>query len=366
MAAAISTPVLRLVAPPASRPAFEAPVIEELPAHQAAAWDAYVLGKPRATLYHLHAWRRVAQRAYELEAPFLVARDARGGAIVGALPLFRVPRPFSPYLTNGLFGAYGDVLADEPGYAAALSEAAVARIDQGNADYVHLKLFGGTPPKAFDRRDIWVDARLALGTSEEETWKALASAMRTKIRHAQKAGFTSHVSREIDGFYDVLSENMLRKGAPIYGRCFFETLVEELGPRASVLTLEREGKVVSGALLAWVNGVMYVPFASSRPAVFSLKANQLLWWEIARHAHSFGLHTLDFGSSMRDSSGLEFKKHWGTSDHPIASYIHARQGVAPALTPGDSAIARGTVKAWSHLPRSWAEALGPRVMRWIA
>ncbi|HWL87506.1 MAG TPA: GNAT family N-acetyltransferase, partial [Polyangiaceae bacterium] len=142
--------------------------------------------------------------------------------------------------------------------------------------------------------------------------------------------------------------------------------LDELGSGASVLTLRQEGRVVSGAFVAWLNGVMYVPFASSRPSVFALKANQLLWWELARYAHALGLHTLDFGSSTRDSSGLEFKKHWGTTNEPIGSYLHARPGVVPVITPGASALARFTVKTWSHLPASWAENLGPKVMRWIA
>jgi len=63
-------------------------------------------GHQRATLYDLYAWKNVAERAYGIDASFLVARDGAGERIRGVLPLFRVPRPGSPYLTNGLFGAY--------------------------------------------------------------------------------------------------------------------------------------------------------------------------------------------------------------------------------------------------------------------
>jgi FemAB-related protein (PEP-CTERM system-associated) len=343
-----------------------APYVEELPASESGAWDAYALRQPGATLYHLHAWRPIARRAYGLDAPFLVARDAPGGSLRGVLPLFRVPRPFAPYLTNGLFGAYGDVLADDARYARALLHAAAARVDRGQADYLHLKLLSDPPSSGLARKDVWVTARLALGANEDSTWASLATAMRTKIRHARNAGLVPARDGDVGGFYDVLSENMLRKGAPIYGRAFFDALVAELGPRANVVTLRQDGSVVSAALVAWVNDVMYVPFASSRPAVFSLKANQLLWWEIARYAHALGLRTLDFGSSMRDSSGLEFKKHWRTRVEPIGSYLYARAGVHPVLVPAESAVARFTVNAWSRLPARWAETLGPRVARWIA
>jgi FemAB-related protein (PEP-CTERM system-associated) len=343
-----------------------APFVEELSPSDAAAWDDYALRHPAATLYHLHAWQPVARRAYGLDTSFLVARDTPGEAIRGVLPLFRIPRPFAPYLTNGLFGAYGDVLADDPHYAHALVHAAMGRVDRGHADYLHLKLLGDSPSPALERKDIWVTARLSLGPSEEATWQGLATGMRTKIRHARNAGFVANTAGDMDGFYDVLSENMLRKGAPIYGREFFRVLQEELGPRANVVTLRRGGQVVSGAFVAWVNGTMYVPFASSRPAVFRLKANQLLWWEIVRYTHALGQRTLDFGSSMRDSSGLDFKTHWRARVDPIGSHLYARAGVTPVLLPSQSAVARFTVNAWAHLPGSVAEVLGPRVARWIA
>jgi hypothetical protein len=40
--------------------------------------------------------------------------------------------------------------------------------------------------------------------------------------------------------------------------------------------------------------------------------------------------------------------------------------VTPVLLPDESRIARWTVATWSRLPPSWAEALGPKVARWIA
>lgn len=343
-----------------------APLVEELGPDEAAAWDTYALGRPEVTLYHLHAWRPIAKRAYGIESPFLVARDEPHGTIRGVLPLFRISRPFSPYLTNGLFGSYGDVLADDLHYARALVTAATNGVEHGGADFLHLKLLGDASWPQLVRQDIWTTARLALGRNQEATWKNLTSAMRTKIRHAQNAGLVVNGDADLDGFYDVLSENMLRKGSPIYGRAFFDALCTELHSRAHVITLRKDGLVVAGAFLTWVNGVMYVPFASSRPAVFPLKANQLLWWEIIRYAHALNLDTLDFGSSMRNSSGLEFKKHWGPRIDPIGSHIYARAGVKPALAPADSRLARWTVAAWSHLGPMWAETLGPRVMRWIA
>jgi hypothetical protein len=274
----------------------------------------------------------------------------------------------SPYLTSGLFGSYGALLADESRHARALVSEAIRRVDTGGARFVHLKLLGGAPRvPELRRHDVWVTAQLDLERHEAAQWARLRSPMRAKIRHAQRAGLVAELGLAgFDGFYDVLSENMLRKGSPIYGARFMRTLLEALGTRGDILVLRHQGRIVSGALLAWFNGTMVVPFVSSRPSAFPLRPNNLLYWEIARRAIELGLRTLDFGSSMRGSSGLEFKESWKPRVEPIGSYVYHGTNPAPALVPADSAVARGTVKLWSHLPRAVAERLGPFVCRWIA
>jgi FemAB-related protein (PEP-CTERM system-associated) len=354
---------------PASVAATPAPRIPQVElADSPGAWDAYVSRCPNATLYDLFAWKTVAETAYRMRAPFLVARDAPGQPIRGVLPLVRVPRPFAPYFTSGLFGSYGPLLADDEHHARALLAAASRRVDEGEANFLHLKLLGSAPAHpGLVRHDVWVTAQLDLGADQEGLWRRLRSPMRNKIRHAQHAGLVAeHGLQWLDGFYDVLSENMHRKGAPIYGRRFMRVLVDALGPRADVVVLKHEGRIVSGALIAWFNGTMVVPFSSSRPSTFRMRPNYLLFWEIARRAVDLGLHTLDFGSSLRDSTGLEFKESWKPRVEPIGSYVYAGRGPAPALVPADSAIARNAVKVWSHLPVRLAQALGPTVSRWIA
>ncbi len=347
-------------------PVGSAPLVEL--ADSAAAWDAYVSAQPEATLYQLFAWKTVAETAYRMRAPFLVARDGPGQPIRGVLPLVRVPRPFAPYLTSGLFGSYGPVLADEERHARALLADATRRIDEGQASFLHLKLLRDAPEHAGLRRhDVWVTAQLALGATPDEAWQRLRSPMRNKIRHAERAGLLADRGPGwLDAFYDVLSENMGRKGAPVYGRKFMRALLDALRPRADVVVLRHEGRVVSGALIAWFNGTMVVPFSSSLPSAFHLRPNTLLFWEIARRSLELDVHTLDFGSSLRNSTGLEFKLAWRPRIVPIGSYVYAAGRATPPLAPADSALARRAVQIGSRLPGSIARRLGPMVSRWIA
>jgi FemAB-related protein (PEP-CTERM system-associated) len=340
-------------------------VIEELCKSDETAWDAYVDTHPRANCYHLRAWKTAAETAYGFEAPFLLARDRAGGRVCGALPLFAAQ---GGYLTTGLFGAYGPVLADDHGAARALIEAAVERAKARRARFFVVKALGEEPPGAgFEPLDRWVIARLPLAAQAETVWRGFRDKIRNAIRKGQRSGLEVQVgSRYLDGFYDVLAENMHRKGAPIYGRPLFQELVRALGDRAEIVTLEHRGRTVSGALVIRFGGVVTVPFASSRPSTFHLNPNNLLYWEIISRSCGAGMSTLDFGRSLRESTALSFKLGWGARIEAQPMYVRSMRGAGPRFDVETPSI-RFLTGLWRSLPRGLADALGPAICRrWLA
>lgn len=331
-----------------------------------AEWDAYVARCPRATCYHLSAWTEIVKRAYHVRAFRVVSREAPGAPVRGVVPLVVVPRPFGRYVTTGAFGSYGPMLADGDEAAAELFEAAKAITDRVRARYLHVKSLGDEPPPpGFERQDVWVTARLALDRGAEGVWAGLRKGVRAAVRQAGKNGFELRRGKaELEGFYDVLADNMHRKGSPIYGLSFIRGMVEAFGDRAEVFTLHEGGRAVSGAVSIEHGGVLYVPFASSRAAVFHKRPNNLLYWTMIDHACTLGLGTFDFGTSMRDTSALAFKRHWGASVEPVASYVYTREVERPDLGPSSPAVQRG-VSMWKRLPRDVADALGPSICRFM-
>jgi FemAB-related protein (PEP-CTERM system-associated) len=333
----------------------------------AAAWDEYVARQPDATFYHLFGWKLVAERSYGLRAPFVIARDGNGGPIRGVLPLIQVPRPFTSYLTTGLFGAYGRLLADEEHHARALLAAAAARVDSGLVRHLHLKLLGDVPAGLpLQRHDLWVTAKLDLTDDPEALFPRLNRKVRWRLRRADRTGFEpARGPAELDGFYDVLCENMHRKGVPAHGRSFFRSMLRVLSPHVDVLTLRHRDQVVSGALIAAFHGTLYAPFSSSRMEFFKSGVNVRLWWEIIRAAYELGCRTIDFGSSLRDSTGLEFKLQWRPRVEPIATYTYAPGGETPKLLAEESFIVSRFVDVWQRFPSGLARAFGPALCRWI-
>jgi FemAB-related protein (PEP-CTERM system-associated) len=315
-------------------------------------------------VYHHRGWRAVAERAYGLPAPHLIARERHGGAVRGVLPLFVVGPPLHRYVTSGLFGAYGPVLADGDDARCALLDEARRLTVRHGAQYLTVKTLGDEAlPEPFVRRDLGVVALMPLAPDPDAMWKGFRDKIRNCIRKAQKSGLELRAGHDqLAPFYDVLADNMHRKGTPIYGVAVMRELLAALGDAVEVVTLWKDGEAISGALVLEHKGTTYVPFASSRAAWFKLNPNNLLYWEIIRRACARGSRCFDFGRSPTDSSTLAFKLGWGATTVPQPYFIYTARGKPPALDVGSGSVQR-LIRLWQRLPRPIADAVGPSIYK---
>jgi hypothetical protein len=155
---------------------------------------------------------------------------------------------------------------------------------------------------------------------------------------------------------------MHHKGAPIYGQRWIEEVVRSFGEAAEVVTVHHRGRCVAGAVTLTFKGVITVPFLSARPEALPLRPNVLLVWDLIARGCGQGLGTLDLGTSLRGSSSLSFKLHWGCRVEPRSILVCPLRGGPPALDV-QSPMVRAGVALWQRLPRAWADALGPQVCR---
>lgn len=344
-------------------------------------WDAYVRTNPLSTIFHLAGWNRIGKRVYGIENAIVVARDD-SGKIVAGTPIFFVKRPGSWYATSGIFGSYGPVL----GTGSALRDVLDGAMDYARArkaKYIHLKGLEGPKGKndfqhpSYARQDVWVTAFMPISGTSEELWKTLPGPMRTKVRKAEKSELVAKwgsEEKDLAEFYDVLADNMHRKGSPIYGIEFMREILrefggsegEKIGTEAQILTLRLkdagdDAEIVSGAIVVRHAGVIYVPFVSSRSKYFPLRPNNLLYWEVIRDGNARGMQWVDFGTSLRGASTLQFKESWGAKTYPVVSYVYSETGEPIKLDPGGSV--QFGVALWKKLPRRTADWLGPKLAK---
>lgn len=121
-------------------------------------------------------------------------------------------------------------------------------------------------------------------------------------------------------YFDLHLETRKRHGVPTQPRRFFEHLWREmLEPGHGFLLLASvDGRPIAGGVfLTWKDTVVY-KFGASSPRFWSLRPNNLLFWEAIRWSCEQGFRMFDFGRSDLANRGLRnFKDSWGTQESPL-------------------------------------------------
>ena len=222
--------------------------------------------------------------------------------------MFFAKRPGSWYVTSGIFGAYGPilVLGGDAGNAEALREVldgAAEYARERKAKYVHLKALEGPKGKndfthpSYDRQDVWVTAFMNVGGTSEELWKSLPGPMRTKVRKAEKselavrwgeceASVSFAESRAMFSRTICIARDRRLAVSPSCKKSCGEFGDGTVGRPSGRSDLRAEGRDERGRVdpeacsersfpARWcfvTQGVVYVPFVSSRSEVFSAPA----------------------------------------------------------------------------------------------
>jgi FemAB-related protein (PEP-CTERM system-associated) len=343
-------------------------IIEKLRAESGKEWDSYIEQHPASTCYHLRAWQRVAVNAYRIEAPYLIARDTPEGPLRGVLPLFTVRSKIRAHITNGLFGAYGEILADSEEYRRALIDHAVEIQRQSKINYLLFKTIGENFPNRpdFNENTPWVIATLGLLKDPEEMWTRLRDKIRNCVRKAKKFGLKPVFGAEgLEQFYEVLAINMHKKGAPIYGLKFMRELAAALDDKAEIITINDGETTVAGAFIIYFRNTAFIPFASALPTSLHMSPNNLLYWEIIRRSCNKGMTRLDFGRSLQGSGPLAFKLGWGAVVEAQPCFVRA---IAPPKTNllEKNSKTEWFVRQWRKVPRTISDRIGPWICSQIA
>ena len=327
-------------------------------------WDAFVDRHPGATSCHLWRWRRVLERAFEHGAVYLAAR--RDSEIAGVLPTVMVKSwMFGRSLVSLPSLNYGGILADDAEAAQALLEHAAAVAAEHRASHVELRhrtrRFDHLPAKSHK-----VTMLLKLAGNEGAAWEQLDRKVRNQIKKAQKSGLTAATGgRElIDEFYSVFARNMRDLGTPVYGRRYFEAIVDEFPSNARMFVVRQGDVALAGGLGFAYRDTFEMPSASALRSARPLCANVLLYWHAMQHAIADGRTIFDFGRSTPGDGPFQFKRQWGAEPSPVAWEYRLLRGSMPDQSPSNPKF-KAAIAMWKRLPLPVATWLGPSIVRSI-
>ncbi len=317
-------------------------------------WDSFVAGDEHATASHLYGWRRVIERVYRHDCPYLVAYEK--GRIAGVLPLVDVRSvAFGRYLVSMPFLNAGGPIGS-PAAVAALIAKAVELGQERKARLLELRA-GREIATGLDDATDKVECVLELPGNGEALWKAFPAKLRSQIRRPQKANLEFRSGpEEINAFFGVFARNMRDLGSPTHPIRFFKVLAEELPDQVQFGCAYHEGKpVAGGCAIQWRDSVE-MTWASALREHSSLAPNMLLYWAFMERAANEGLRRFNFGRCTPDTGSHRFKMQWGTTDTPLHWYrASLRAGAATPKQEGGLSLA---TRIWQRIPVPLATIVG--------
>ena len=318
--------------------------------------EAFVRARPDATLFHLPQWARAIEAGTGQRAYVLVAEA--GGEIEGVLPLTEIRSGlFGSALVSAGFGVGGGILALNDAAAQALTDQAVRLASDLKCGSIEFR--GGPLPSDWRRDDeTYAGFVRALPRDDEAILAAIPRKQRAEVRRA--LGFGLEIGfGDRDAHYRVYAESVRNLGTPVFPRSLFDAVLAEFADDADILTISSDGKPLASVLSLYFNDIVFPYWGGGTSAARGARANELLYYELMRHAARRGCTRFDFGRSKAGTGAYAYKKNWGFEPAPLA---YASWGNAREINPLDPKY-RLKIAAWRKMPLWLANRIGPKIAR---
>lgn len=339
--------------------------VKTLTPQQAARWDAFVNACPQATFFHLSAWEGIVREVFRHRTFFLYAE--RDGEIVAVLPLAEVnSRLFGHSLSSLPFCVYGGIAAAEDESEAVSALEAEADALAGKLGVEHLE-YRNLVPRHDDwprQHELYVTFRKEILPEVEANMLAIPRKQRAMVRKGIKNNLVSHIDGNVDRFFSLYADNVLRHGTPALPKKFFQRLKAVFGEQCEVLTVtDADGRLLSSVLSFYFRDEVLPYYAGDDTSARNLAANDFKYWELMRRACERGCKLFDYGRSKVGTGPYSFKKNWGFEPQPLSyEYRLYKRDTVPQNNPMNPKY-RAFIALWKRLPLPVANALGPHIVR---
>ena len=323
--------------------------------------EAFIAGQPEAELFHRPAWSLAVERGCRQRAHYLVAEGRAG--IEGVLPLTEMRSPlFGSALVSTGFGVGGGIVGSG---VEALAGAAWDLAERLGCSTVEVR--GGVIPPSWARREgVHAGFARELPQGEDAILKAIPRKQRAEVRRAQTFTLDVKIGRnefDLADHYRVYSESVRNLGTPVFPRSLFSAMLEAFGEDSDILTVSKDGVPVASVLSFYFEGTVLPYWGGGTAAARTLRANELMYFELMRHASERGCTRFDFGRSKVGTGPYAFKKNWGFEPTPLVYAVRTADGAAPREINPLNPKYRMQVELWKKLPLWLANRVGPYVSR---
>ncbi len=323
----------------------------------AARIDAFVRDHPKSTPFHRPAWSRAIAGSTGNRSHYLIAEQ--GGTLTGVLPLTEIRSAlFGRSLVSSGFAVDGGILAHGGEAVSVLTDAAVSLAEKLACPTIELR-GGPLPPFWRINEGTYAGFVRELPAGEDAILKSIPRKQRAEVRKGLERGLDVSIGRDLRSHYKVYAASVRNLGTPVFPRSLFRATLEAFGDEADIVLILKEGQPVSAVLSLYHEGTVYPYWGGGTAMARCERANELLYFELMKHAAARGCNRFDFGRSKFDTGAFAFKKNWGFEPQPL---VYASWGAHREINPLSPKY-RLQVAAWKKLPLWVANRLGPFLSR---
>lgn len=327
--------------------------------------DAFVAVQDQGQLFHRPAWNQAVERGCGQRSHYLIAETGTG-VLAGILPLSEIRSPlFGSALVSTGFGVSGGILAISDDVTSQLAEGAWLLAAERGCPRIELR--GGPVPSGFASQAAQYAGFIrALPSDEEAILNAIPRKQRAEVRKGLAFEMQVSVGRgECDrrDHYRVYSESVRNLGTPVFPRALFDAMLDGFGEDADILTVRHNGEPVAAVLSFYDKGIVYPYWGGGTRSARRLRANEVMYFELMRHAAARGCTQFDFGRSKLGTGAFAYKKNWGFEPQPLHYAVRTADGAAPREINPLSPKYRAQIAVWKRLPLWIANRIGPPIAR---
>lgn len=322
--------------------------------------DEFVRDHPEGQLFQRPAWLQAVARGCGQDGFYLIAEQR--GRLAGLVPVTDMRSiMFGRALVSSGFGIGGGILG-EPDVAAALSRELWRIACHEGVPSAELR--GGTSPGDDWRAEEGAHANFARDLADTDEAELLAIPRKQRAEVRRGIGFALDVEvgrapRDRATHYAIYAESVRNLGTPVFPRRLFDSMLDGFGEDAEIMTVCREGVALASVLSFRHRGAIMPYWGGGTADARTWRANDVLYWELMRHARRNGCTRFDFGRSKVGSGAYAFKKNWGFVPEPLTYWS---RGEKREMSPNDARYER-KIALWKKLPLPVANLLGPIISR---
>jgi Acetyltransferase (GNAT) domain len=287
-------------------------------------WDELILNFPDYSFFHSSSWSNVMRDTYNYTPSYFVIIE--NGILKAAVPLMIVNSSLTGNRAVSLpFSDYCEPLLQKEVNFGHILEG-IKNICIGKK-LKYLELRGG---KNFlnevERSSFDYNHTLDLTVGKEALFKNLSSSTKRNIKKAVRESVSVEISNSVSALEDFYKMNCVTRkkhGLPPQPKRFFKNLYKHviLKNEGFIALGKYNGTSIGSALYLHIGKKALYKFGASYMEFQTLRANNLIMWEVIKYYASNGYGSFSFGRTEPENDGLRrFKLGFGTHEEELHIY----------------------------------------------